>query len=41
MTCDFCDNRRFDVPVEKLDGGNAGAKPAVVAKEGKAPRQYR
>ena len=38
---DFCDNWRFDVLVEKLDAGNAGAKPSVVAKEGKAPRQYR
>jgi hypothetical protein len=37
---DFGDDWRFDVLVEKLDASDTRAKPAVVAKEGKAPRQY-
>ncbi len=37
---DFGDDWRFDVLVEKLDASEARAKPAVLAKEGKAPRQY-
>ena len=37
---DFGDNWRFDVLVEKLDASDTVAKPALLAKEGKAPRQY-
>lgn len=38
---DFGDDWRFDVLVEKLDASETTAKPALLAKEGKAPRQYR
>ena len=37
---DFGENWRFTVLVEKLDAADIGAKPTVVAKEGKAPEQY-
>ncbi|MCM8594025.1 plasmid pRiA4b ORF-3 family protein [Accumulibacter sp.] len=37
---DFGSDWRFEVLVEKLDTSETGAKPAVVAREGKAPRQY-
>ena len=37
---DFGDDWRFEVLVEKLDEATTGAKPAIVAKQGKSPRQY-
>jgi hypothetical protein len=37
----FGDDWRFDVQVEKLDTSDKGAKRALLAKEGKAPDQYR